>query len=94
MYSVPERILQTDKGKVIVRSHDVDRNAQSIYAELLQVMTQSTEAMMDSGELLSYLTTAKIERLIFVALITTRSLPFLLSLLGLWRDLNGEMSFL
>ena len=60
MYSVLERILQTDKGKVIVRSHDADRNAQSIYAEFLQIMTQSTEAMMDWGELLSYLTTAKI----------------------------------
>jgi hypothetical protein len=60
MYSVLERILQTDEGKVIVRSHDADRNAQSIYAEFLQVMTQSTEAMMDSGELLSYLTTTKI----------------------------------
>ena len=60
MYSVLERILQTDEGKVIVRSHDADHNAQSIYAEFLQVMTQSTEAMMDSGELLSYLTTTKI----------------------------------
>jgi hypothetical protein len=52
MYSVLEWILQTDEGKVIVRSHDADRNAQSIYKELLQVITQSTEAMMDSGELL------------------------------------------
>jgi hypothetical protein len=60
MYSVLKRILQMDKGKVIVHSHDADRNAQSIYAEFLQVMTQSTEAMMDSGELLSYLTTTKI----------------------------------
>jgi hypothetical protein len=31
MYSVFERILQTDEGKVIVRSHDADRNAQLIY---------------------------------------------------------------
>jgi hypothetical protein len=60
MYSVFERMLQTDEGKVIVRSHDSDRNAQLIYSEFLQVMTQSTEALMDSGELLSYLTTAKI----------------------------------
>jgi hypothetical protein len=52
MYSVLEQILQTDEGKVIVHSHDAGRNAQSIYAEFLQVMTQSTEAMMDSGELL------------------------------------------
>ncbi len=59
-YSVLEQILQTDEGKVIVRSHDVDPNAQLIYAEFLQVMTQSTEAMMNSGELLSYLTTTKI----------------------------------
>jgi hypothetical protein len=60
MYCVLGRILQTDEGKVIVRSHDAGRNAQLIYAEFLQVMTQSTEAMMDSGELLLYLTTAKI----------------------------------
>ena len=60
MYSVLERILQTDEGKVIVRSHDNDRNAQLIYAELLQTMMRSTEAMMDSSALLGYLTTAKI----------------------------------
>jgi hypothetical protein len=60
MYSVFEQTLQTDKGKVIVRSYDSNCNAQLIYSEFLQVMTQSTEALMDSGELLSYLTTAKI----------------------------------
>jgi hypothetical protein len=60
MYSVFERILQTDEGKVIVRSHDADRNAQLIYGEILQVMTKSTEAMMDSSDILSYLTTTKI----------------------------------
>jgi hypothetical protein len=61
MYSVFERTLETDKGKVIVCSHDSNRNAQLIYSEFLQVMTQSTEALMvDSGKLLSYLTTAKI----------------------------------
>ena len=52
MYSVLERILQTDEGKVIVHSHDADRDAQLIYGEFLQVRTQSTEATMDSGELL------------------------------------------
>jgi hypothetical protein len=31
MYSVFKRILQTDEGKVIVRSHDPDCNAQKIY---------------------------------------------------------------
>jgi hypothetical protein len=60
MYLVFERILQTDEGKVIVHSHDPDHNAQKIYKEFLEVMTQSTEALMDSGSLLSYLTTAKI----------------------------------
>jgi hypothetical protein len=60
MYSVLEKILQTDEGKVIVRSHDLDRDAQKIYAEFLATMTMSTEAIMGSGELLSYLTTAKI----------------------------------
>jgi hypothetical protein len=60
MHSVLERILQTDEGKVIVRSHDADRDAQLIYSEFLQVMTKPTEAMMDSGVLLSYLTAAKV----------------------------------
>jgi hypothetical protein len=60
MYSVLERIIQTDKGKVIVRSHDDDRDAQKIYAEFLKVMTTSTEALMNAGALMSYLTTAKV----------------------------------
>ena len=49
MYSVLERILQTDEGKVIVCEHDDDRNAQAIYTEFLAIMTSSTEAMMNSG---------------------------------------------
>jgi hypothetical protein len=60
MYSVLERILQTDEGKVIVRSHDNDRNAQLIYKEFLHVMTESAEAMIDSGELLACLTSVRI----------------------------------
>jgi hypothetical protein len=60
MYSVFEKILQTDESKSIVRSHDHDRDAQKIYIELLQVMTLSTEALMASNNLLSYLTNAKI----------------------------------
>jgi hypothetical protein len=60
MYSVFERILQTDEGKVVVRAHDNDCDAQEIFKEFLQIMTQSTEAMIDASELLSYLTNAKI----------------------------------
>jgi hypothetical protein len=60
MYSVFERILQTDEGKVVVCSHVPNHNAQKIYKEFLKVMTQSTEALMDSGSLLLYLTSAKI----------------------------------
>ena len=60
MYSVLEWILQTDEGKVIVCSHDADRNAQLTHKEFVQVMTQSTEALMDSSELLSHLTNVKI----------------------------------
>ena len=60
MYSVLERILQTDQGKVIVHAYDNDRDTQLIYSDFLQAMMLSTEAMMDSGELLSYLTTIKI----------------------------------
>jgi hypothetical protein len=60
MYLVLEKILQTDEGKVVVRSHDADRNAQLIYSEFLQLMTKSTEAMMDSSVILKYLTSAKV----------------------------------
>jgi hypothetical protein len=60
MYLVLEKILQTEEGKVIVRSHDLDRDAQKIYSEYLNAMTLSTEAIMGSGKFLSYLTTAKI----------------------------------
>jgi hypothetical protein len=60
MYAVFEKILQTDEGKVIVRDHDNDRDAQKIYIKLLQVMTRSAEALMASNNLLSYLTNAKI----------------------------------
>ncbi len=60
MYSVFERILQTDEGKVIVRSHDDDHDAQDIYAEFLATMTQSTDATMKSAATLHYLSGAKI----------------------------------
>jgi hypothetical protein len=55
-----DRAQMTDEGKVIVRSHDNDRNAQLIHKEFLHVMTESTEAMTDSGELLAHLTSVRI----------------------------------
>ena len=60
MYAVLEKILQTDEGKIIVRKHDGDHDAQDIYREFSKVMTSSTEAMIDSGTLMSYLTNVKI----------------------------------
>ena len=62
MYSILERILQIDEGKIIVCQHDGEESqrAQDIYRDFLAVMTSSTEAMMDSGTLLSYLTNARI----------------------------------
>ena len=60
-YSVLERILQTDEGKVIVCEHDANRDAQAIYTEFLTVMTSSTKALMNLGTLLMlYLTNARI----------------------------------
>jgi hypothetical protein len=60
MYSVLERILQTDEGKSIVRSHDADRDAQKIYAKFLIAMTKSTEAQLTASALMSYLTSTRI----------------------------------
>ena len=56
----------------------------------------SIEVPMEASQVLTQgsLNAILIERSIFLALTTMRSLPFLLSLLELLQDLNGGMSFL
>ena len=61
LYAVFVRILRTDKGKAIVRKYKSTFNAQSIYRELQEYATNSTQAVIDSNTLLQYITTACID---------------------------------
>ena len=61
LYAVFVRILRTDKGKAIVRKYKSTFDAQSIYRELQEYATNSTQAVIDSNTLLQYITTARID---------------------------------
>jgi hypothetical protein len=60
MYAVFERTLLTDKGKMIVRRHALDGDAQEVYKKLKTHATTSTKALMDALTLLEYITSAKL----------------------------------
>jgi len=60
VYAVLEAKVLTDRGKAIVRLHSSTRDAQKVYAELKQHHTHSTKALMNSSDLLIYITSAKI----------------------------------
>ena len=47
MYSVFNRTIQVNIGKAIVRKHENNWDAQSIYAELLEEATRSTAAQLN-----------------------------------------------
>ena len=60
MYAVFIRVLKTDKGKAIVRKYKGTFNAQSIYRELQEYASRSTQAIIDANTLLQYITTASL----------------------------------
>ena len=60
VYAVFESKLMTDMGKKFVRDHENDFNAQEIYRKLVKHHTKSTKANMDSANLLSYITSARL----------------------------------
>ena len=60
VYSILEAKVQTDMGKMIVRDHEHDYDAQSVYRKLMQHHLTSTKASMKSSLLLSYITSAKL----------------------------------
>ncbi len=60
MYAVFERILQTDKGKALVRPYESTANAQKIYYELCEDALRSTCSSIDSSRLLSYIISVRI----------------------------------
>ena len=60
MYSIFVKTLQTDQGKVFVREHEDDYNAQEVFHKLKDHSLKSTKATIDSSKILSYITSAKI----------------------------------
>ena len=58
LYAVFVRILKTDEGKAIARKYKSTFDAQSIYREMQEYATNSTQAVIDSNTLLQYITTA------------------------------------
>lgn len=59
MYAVFEKVVQTDRGRAIVRQYEATYDAQKVYAELVQHHLQSTKAQMDAAEIMGYITTAR-----------------------------------
>ena len=60
MYAVFVRVLKTDKGKAIIRKYMGTYDAQSIYHELQEYASKSTQAVIDANTLLQYITTASL----------------------------------
>ena len=60
MYAVLEEKVQTDWGKLIIRQYEVDYNAQRAYKDLLDHHRTSTKAIMNSADILSYITSARL----------------------------------
>ena len=60
MYAVFTKKLLTDKGKSLVREHDTDGDAQTIYRQLFMHAKRSTKASVDASELLAYITTSRL----------------------------------
>ena len=56
MYDVCVRVLKTDKGKAIVRKYNGIFDARSIYQELQEYASKSTQAIIDANTLLQYVT--------------------------------------
>ena len=62
IYSVFDDCLKTDVGKSLVRTYEATYNAQAIYKELKAHATESTQATLDTDELLTYITSTKLSK--------------------------------
>ena len=60
MHAVFERTLLSDKGKALAREHTGDYDAQKVYSKLCACALQSTEANIDSSDVLTCVTSSKI----------------------------------
>ena len=60
MYAVLEATVKTDNGKDIVRKQEDTFDAQRVYKELSDHHLTSTKAILDSSNILSYITSARL----------------------------------
>ena len=60
MHFIFEGMLLTDMGKYYVCQHETDYDAQEIFKSLSAHAKQSTQAAIDTADLLSYITTIKL----------------------------------
>ena len=61
MYAVAERTLLTDYGKALVRKYEDTYNVQQIYKDLRARAETSVNAHINSGKILAYITSAKVD---------------------------------
>ena len=61
VYLVFESILKTDMGKYYICQHEYDYDAQAVFRKLEKHAKASTQATINSFELLAYLTSAKLD---------------------------------
>ena len=60
VYAVLESKVLTDVGKSFVREHEKDYDAQSVYKKLHDHHLKSTKAMIESGSIISYITSVRL----------------------------------
>ena len=60
VYAVLESRVLTDYGKSLVRDHEQDFDAQSVYTKLRAHHLKSTKAMIESSTILSYVTSVRL----------------------------------
>ena len=61
VYSMFNRCVQTNTGKLIVRSHEVDFDVQAVYSKLVHTAKKSTKAQLTRDKLVTELTTKKLD---------------------------------
>ena len=60
LYAVLESKVLTDRGKAIVREHEHDFDAQTVYKQLQAHHLKSTKAQIESSTILAYITSARL----------------------------------
>ena len=60
VYAILEAKVLTDRGKAIVREYDANFDAQQVYQKLTEHHLRSTKAMIESSNILSYITSARL----------------------------------